>query len=307
MTVGALMGILWTANSSFASAHEPTYTVKSGDTLWRISQGQDVTVKNLIDWNHLSPNTLKVGQVISLDPPTANTSYIFYTVKSGDSLSVIAKTYNTNISELQSINKISSYTIRIGQVLKVPSNSNVSSVTSSQTNTYTVKSGDSLSVIAKKNNTNVASIQSLNGLTSDVIRIGQVLTIPSSVQKQSFDVDALIAEAKTFIGVPYVYGGSIPSGFDCSGFLNYIFNKEGVQIPRTVETEWTATTSVTHPEKGDLVFFNTDGTGAVTATHVGLYIGNNEFIHASTSQGVTISSLTNVYWKACYLGARKLN
>ena len=97
-----------------------------------------------------------------------------YTVKSGDSLWSIANKYNTSVSELKSLNNLSSDVLQIGQVLKLPSNDNLTG------NIYTVKSGDSLWSIANKYNTSVNELKSLNNLSSDILQIGQVLKLPSN-------------------------------------------------------------------------------------------------------------------------------
>ena len=113
----------------------------------------------------------------------------------------------------------------------------------------------------------------------------------------------LIADASVYIGVPYVWGGNTPTqGFDCSGFLVYVFNKQGVSLPRTMAQIWNVTTPVSSPSVGDIVYFETYKPGA---SHGGIYIGNNKFIHAGSSSGVTISDLTSSYWAPKYLGAKR--
>ncbi|GGE49711.1 hypothetical protein GCM10011391_30610 [Pullulanibacillus camelliae] len=114
-------------------------------------------------------------------------------------------------------------------------------------------------------------------------------------------VNDIIADAKALIGTPYVWGGTTPSGFDCSGFTSYVFAKNGMTLPRTAAAQWSAGQSVSAPAKGDLVFFATTGSGV---SHVGIYIGNGQFINASTSKGVVISDMDNSYWKPRYLGAK---
>ena len=114
----------------------------------------------------------------------------------------------------------------------------------------------------------------------------------------------LIEEAKKHLDVPYVWGGSTPKGFDCSGFLNYVFDKSAdVNLPRTVSDIYKMGTKVSEPEVGDLVFFETYKSGA---SHVGIYIGNDQFIHSSSSKGVSIASLDNSYWSKRYLGAKSI-
>lgn len=114
----------------------------------------------------------------------------------------------------------------------------------------------------------------------------------------------VIANAAELIGTPYVWAGTTPQGFDCSGFLQYVYAKEGVKLPRTVAQMWDATTTVSEPAVGDLVFFETYTTGP---SHAGIYLGNNQFVHAGSSTGVTISNLNYTYWQDRYLGSKRVN
>ena len=116
----------------------------------------------------------------------------------------------------------------------------------------------------------------------------------------------IIATAKQYIGVPYLWGGTSPNGFDCSGFVQYVFQKHGIHLNRTVVTQYRHgyAVSKSNLQPGDLVFFQ--NTYASGLSHIGIYIGNNQFIHASSSQGVTISSLSNSYWSSHYHSARRV-
>lgn len=113
----------------------------------------------------------------------------------------------------------------------------------------------------------------------------------------------VVQEAYSHIGTPYVWGGESPSGFDCSGFIQYIYQSQGVTVPRTVSDTWNFTSPAGSPSVGELVFFETYKPGP---SHMGIYIGDGKFIHAGESRGVEISKLNNPYWDQRYLAARKV-
>ena len=150
-----------------------TYTVKLGDSLWSIANKYNTTGNELKSLNNLSSDVLQIGQILNIPSNSVSVGNT-YTVKSGDSLWSIANKYNTTVSNLKSLNNLSSDVLQIGQVLNVPSNS------VSMGNTYTVKSGDSLWNVANRYGISVAELKSLNNLSSDVLQIGQVLNVPSS-------------------------------------------------------------------------------------------------------------------------------
>lgn len=111
--------------------------------------------------------------------------------------------------------------------------------------------------------------------------------------------------AYKFLGKPYVYGATGPNAFDCSGLTQYVYNKFGVNISRTTYTQINEGTKVNRSDlkAGDLVFFNTEG----SISHVGIYIGNGEFIHAPRSgKPVMVSSLSDGYYAKKYATARRI-
>ena len=116
---------------------------------------------------------------------------------------------------------------------------------------------------------------------------------------------AIVATAKTFIGVPYVFGGITPAGFDCSGLLQFVFKLNGHTIPRLADEQYNLgrKADIKKLSPGDLVFFSTYTEGV---SHSGIYVGDGKFLHASSSRGVTISNLSDDYWKARFVGAKKL-
>ena len=163
------------------------YTVKKGDNLYSIAKKYNTTVDAIVKDNNLKNTNLSIGQNLKIrstsdnmvieecfgeayTPPTTE-STINYTVKKGDNLYNIAKTYNTSVSDILKASNLTSTSLSIGQVLKIPTTNN------STGRVYTVQKGDSLYSIAKKFNTTVDSIKSKNNLKSNTLSIGQKLII----------------------------------------------------------------------------------------------------------------------------------
>lgn len=149
------------------------YTVKKGDSLWKIANKYNTTVEKLKRANNLKTNTLSVGQKlvipsISVSPEVSDT----YIVQKGDSLWSIANKFNMTVSELKNLNNLTNNLLSIGQVLKIKDSSNNGETT------YTVQKGDSLWVIANKYDITTEELKSYNNLTSNLLSIGQVLKIP---------------------------------------------------------------------------------------------------------------------------------
>lgn len=115
----------------------------------------------------------------------------------------------------------------------------------------------------------------------------------------------LTTTAYKYIGVPYLYGGTTTRGLDCSGYTQLVYKQMGISINRTTTTQYKQGTAVSknNLQVGDLVFFNTFGSGV---SHVGIYVGNNKFTHAGTSTGVTTASLGSSYWAQRYIGAKRI-
>ncbi len=118
--------------------------------------------------------------------------------------------------------------------------------------------------------------------------------------------EKIIQSAKSYLGVPYLWGGMTPSGFDCSGFTQYVFAKNGLSLPRVSRDQYTVGQSVakSNLKAGDLVFFSLSQPGVVG--HVGIYLGNGEFISAASSRGVSIANINDpYYWGSRYIGAKR--
>lgn len=161
-----------------------TYTVKSGDTLYKIANQSNTSVQQLIDLNNLTSTNLSIGQTLlipSKDNSSNNNSTTTYTVKSGDSLWSISQMFNITVQQIINANNLTTNNLSIGQVLTIPNfNMEDNGNNDSSTITYTVKTGDSLYSIAKRFNTTVDEIKRLNQLSSNLLSLGQKLIIPSA-------------------------------------------------------------------------------------------------------------------------------
>jgi hypothetical protein len=143
-------------------------------------------------------------------------------------------------------------------------------------------------------------------LTLLLISIIAVLPFVSAPTAHSAKKDEISDFAQQFTGTPYLFGGTTPSGFDCSGFITYVFDKFGINLPRTSETQFAVGKEVSESElqPGDLVFFN--NTYKEGISHAGIYLGNNQFISAET-KGVAVAKLfSHPYWGPRYAGAKRV-
>ena len=149
-----------------------TYIVSKGDTLYGIAKKLDTTVDELKTLNNITNNMLSVGQVLKIPTKTVDVGDTdIYQVKAGDTLYNIAKKYNISVNELKGLNDLDSDELSVGQILKVPSGLSL-------VNTYIVGKGDTLYSIAKKFDTSVNKIKELNGLSNNMLSVGQELIIP---------------------------------------------------------------------------------------------------------------------------------
>jgi peptidoglycan DL-endopeptidase LytE len=188
---------------------------------------------------------------------------------------------------------------------------------------YTVQSGDTLYRVAQKNGLSLTRLLILNPGIAENIRPGQKINVgdaaTSSPTKTNRTINTTTQTAPTNrsssnvtrvasrqIGSRYVWGASRPGAFDCSGFTMYVMRQMGVSLPHSSRAQFSGGRPVSRSglQSGDLVFFV--GPSGRGVGHVGVYIGNNRMIHASTpSTGVITSSLSERYYASRYLGARR--
>jgi cell wall-associated NlpC family hydrolase len=340
--------------------HTIKHTVKKGETLSSIARKHHTTITKLRDANGLKKGDLiKYGKVLKV--PT-NTQTVKYVIKSGDTLSGIARKHQTTVSKIREANGLKkSGVLKIGKTLKIPTKAYAShtKIVTKPTK-YVIKSGDTLSGIARKHQTTVSKIREANGLKkSDTIKVGKVLKLPKnkktikfvkrkkkpstkkfvaslsnleaiSLEKQetnkpkgfSFtDVlgigskknddrcQSITSLAKTKLGKKYVWGASgNKNTYDCSSFVKYVYKKNGIELPRTSIMQSKVGKYVKRSElqKGDLIFFDTSKRRKGYVNHVGIYLGDNKFIHASSAKKkVVITSLNKNFYSNRYKGARR--
>ncbi len=128
-------------------------------------------------------------------------------------------------------------------------------------------------------------------------------------KRDEFNKNHIIKDAKQYLGGKYVWGGTKPKGFDCSGYIKYLYEKEGIALPRTAYQQSKVGKLVTRDnlKKGDLLFFLTDKKRHIPITHVGMYIGNDKFIHAaSRKKGIIISSLSKSKYNRYFVKAKRI-
>jgi LysM repeat protein len=257
-----------------------------------------------------------------------------YVVKPGDSLYHISNRFGVSMETIKEANGLKGPLIKPKQVLLIPT-SRVEYLRglSEETLSYTVKPGDSLYQISKSTGCSIDEIKRLNHLQSVHLKIGQTLLLPKRVipmeeemeewgdggeVHESIEPNERVIESngrwngpeernlfirvvKSFLGIPYRLGGSTIRGIDCSAFVKKIYEIFNISLPRTAKEQLRIGKKVEREElaEGDLVFFKTR---RPHAPHVGIYIGNNEFIHASSrGKEVRIDRLDTPYFHTRFL------
>lgn len=174
--------------------------------------------------------------------------------------------------------------------------------------------GSKVTVISSSNGWSKVKYKNLTGYVSSSYLSSKKTSSTSSAttsnSSQSTSSSKVISYAKKFLGKPYVWGAQGPNGFDCSGFTYYVYkNSAGKTLPRTssAQSKYGTYVSKSNLKPGDLLFFDTVGANNGVVTHCGIYIGNNQFIHAASGQGkVVINNLNSSYYINSYVNARRI-
>ncbi|GGJ35027.1 LysM peptidoglycan-binding domain-containing protein [Deinococcus roseus] len=307
-----------------------TYVVERGDTLYALARRFEVTVDELMAWNALDSSTLGVGQSLQLiarvqpvptpasDPVMVKTPAVIEDVKASSkepAKEPVKEAAREPVKVASTLKPAEADQMTIKPVQVVDNAVVIAPVSNPER--HIVQKGDTLSVLARKYSTTVGALQEANSLTDTNLRVGQVLILPStikSIPEPSSLVNIVGATpnpwrdyAMSLLNIPYVYGGANPDkGLDCSGFTLLVMQQAGVQLPRTSmeQSQIGEVVDRSDLKEGDLIFFDTLGHGV---SHVGIYLGDNQFIHANSYlERVSIDDITNTYYARRVVGVRRV-
>ena len=283
-----LAGLFFLFSSLFlvGNALANPYEVKKGDSLYTISKEFGVSVKEIKEASGLQNNALKPGQILDIPEKSADVSpdkakpmpkASYYTIKNGDTLGTIARKTGVPVKQIMVLNNVRPISLRIGRklILSKPGNwAQKESVTDDEEEEGITENID-LAELEKEEKKNEELLGKWN----------------SPDERKLF-----IKVATGFLGAPYRLGGSTVRGIDCSAYVRKMYEFFDITLPRTAREQSTVGVSIEKEEleEGDLVFFRTRR----PIGHVGIYIGNNEFVHASRkSKVVRIDSLDRPYFQ----------
>ncbi|MFN3921745.1 MAG: LysM peptidoglycan-binding domain-containing protein [Caldimicrobium sp.] len=283
------------------------HTVKRGDTLKEIARKYNISVKELKKLNHLKSDKLKPGQKLIVKIVQEPQSHLqskqlgnsnqevslFHEVKEGETLYRISLMYNVSLEELKRVNNLESNIISVGQRLKIPSSRQLPEkpfVLESPKKTLETKE-ENLKEKFEKN----------------IFAKSKILT-PSMLSKEEEMAlrQKFIELSKNLADARYKLGGEGNGYLDCSAFVKLIYEELGIKLPRSSAQQFQVGVYVEENEliPGDLVFFRTNGN---RISHVGIYLGDNRFIHISSSKKrLSIDSLNDPYFRKRYAGAKRV-
>ncbi|HHH20934.1 MAG TPA: LysM peptidoglycan-binding domain-containing protein [Nitratifractor sp.] len=275
------------AQKAVATNKKTVYKVKRGDTIYSIAKKYNMKVTTLKKMNNLIPHPkLKPGMELTVlgkavDLKKRKTP-IKHTVKRGETIWTISRRYNLSIYELRLLNpKIKTRSLRVGSVLKISKKAALKLVKTRKSKKYKKRS------------------KRLSGVLARYQKRG------SSSSSRN-----VVAYAKRFLGTRYVWGASRPGAFDCSGFTQYVMrHAKGRTIPRVSRRQAYYGRYITRRNlrAGDLIFFDTSHRRRGYVNHVGIYIGNGKFIHASSGKHrVVITSLSKPFYRQRFMWGRRV-
>lgn len=299
-----------TTSASTVDTTSTTHTVVKGDTLWSLAKKYGVSVKALMKANNLSSSTILIGQSLNLragmttygvNGVTTGSSSTAASTNTASSTSTTAssqapKAKKTTTKAKSTTTNTSSNTSANTQSQSTASNSSASTTTNTNTAAANANTTSSTNTAASTTNTasstNTAAANT-NTAASSSQAVSQAPTgSTSTTSTASASASAITSYALTFLGVPYVWGGTTPSGFDCSGLVQYVYSHFGINLGRTTYTQQYAGTkiSVASAQAGDLYFWGSYG----SAYHVAIALGGGQYVMApAPGQNVMTGSVSS--------------
>lgn len=285
-----------------------THTVKKKESLLSLSKKYHVTVAELKAANNLVNSKLKPGTKLVIPPRksasasesrgTDSSASATYKVKKGETLATVAKKTGVSAKELKKLNGLKAGRVKPGQVLALrKSESAEESRPAVTTNVRPLLHADLYNEEEYE--------RTLAELTDDGDR-GVDFSRKIDLNAKEEATSLLKKRAYSFLGTRYRFGGTTRSGIDCSSFVQQVFRGMNVDLPRTAREQFSVGDKVSPGDlqKGDLVFFQTY---ARFASHVGIYLGENKMIHASSrDRRVVISKINTPYYLSRFLGAKRI-
>lgn len=299
-----------TTSASTVDTTSTTHTVVKGDTLWSLAKKYGVSVSALMKANNLSSSTILIGQSLNLrsgmttygvNGVTTGSSSTAASTNTASSTSTTAssqapKAKKTTTKAKSTTTNTSSNTSANTQSQSTASNSSASTTTNTNTAAANANTTSSTNTAASTTNTasstNTAAANT-NTAASSSQAVSQAPTgSTSTTSTASASASAITSYALTFLGVPYVWGGTTPSGFDCSGLVQYVYSHFGINLGRTTYTQQYAGTkiSVASAQAGDLYFWGSYG----SAYHVAIALGGGQYVMApAPGQNVMTGSVSS--------------
>ncbi|MBT8924130.1 hydrolase [Lactobacillus delbrueckii subsp. bulgaricus] len=282
-------------STSTVDTTSTTHTVVKGDTLWSLAKKYGVSVSALMKANNLSSSTILIGQ--SLNLRAGMTTYGVNGVTTGSSSTAAsantASSASTTASSQAPKDKKTATKAK-STTTNTSSNSNTS--TSANTQSQSTASNSSASTTTNTNtvasNANTTSSTNTAASSSQAVSQAPTASTSTATTTASASASAITSYALTFLGVPYVWGGTTPSGFDCSGLVQYVYSHFGINLGRTTYTQQYAGTkiSVASAQAGDLYFWGSYG----SAYHVAIALGGGQYVMApAPGQNVMTGSVSS--------------
>ncbi|MBT8807854.1 LysM peptidoglycan-binding domain-containing protein [Lactobacillus delbrueckii subsp. bulgaricus] len=280
-------------STSTVDTTSTTHTVVKGDTLWSLAKKYGVSVSALMKANNLSSSTILIGQ--SLNLRAGMTTYGINGVTTGSSSTAAsANTASSTSTTASSQAPKDKKTATKAKSTTTNTSSNSNTSTSANTQSQSTASNSSASTTTNTNTvaSNANTTSSTNTAASSSQAVSQAPTASTSTTTASASASAITSYALTFLGVPYVWGGTTPSGFDCSGLVQYVYSHFGINLGRTTYTQQYAGTkiSVASAQAGDLYFWGSYG----SAYHVAIALGGGQYVMApAPGQNVMTGSVSS--------------